>query len=44
MRVSSLDDWETQILTVIVDLLAVTFLASAITWTGGQDVIYLGGQ
>ena len=42
MRMSSLDDWETQHLTVIVVLLAVTFLASAITCAGGQDVIYLG--
>lgn len=42
MRVSSLDDWETQILTMIVVLLAVTFLAIATTWIGGQDVTCLG--
>lgn len=42
MRVTSLDDLKTHILNVIVVLLVVTFLASAITWTGGQDIIYLG--
>ncbi len=42
MRVRSLDDLKTQILNVIVVLLVVTFLASAITWSGGRDVIYFG--
>lgn len=42
MHVNTLDDLKTQILNVIVVLLVVTFLASAITWSGGQDVIYLG--
>ena len=42
MRVRSLDDLKTQILNVIVVLLVVTFLATAITWSGGRDVIYFG--
>ena len=42
MRVSNLNDLKTQILNVIVVLLVVTFLASAITWSGGRDVIYFG--
>ncbi len=42
MEVRDLGDLKTQLLNVIVVLLAVSFLAMAISWTGGRDIIYLG--
>ena len=42
MQVNSLNDLKTQILNVIVVLLAVTFLGSIIDWDGETDIVYLG--
>jgi uncharacterized membrane protein YqhA len=42
MRVRGLSDLKTQLLNVIVVLLAVTFLASAVSWTSGNAIFYYG--
>jgi uncharacterized membrane protein YqhA len=42
LLVRDLGDLKTQLLNVIIVLLAVTFLAMAIAWTGGKDIVYLG--
>lgn len=43
MQVTSLDQLKTQILNVIVVLLAVTFLGSALEWNGDRDILWYGG-
>jgi uncharacterized membrane protein YqhA len=42
MRVSSLSDLKTQLLNVIVVLLAVTFLGEAVSWTSDRNFFYFG--
>jgi uncharacterized membrane protein YqhA len=42
MRVDGLADLKTQLLNVIVVLLAVTFLATAVSWTSGNGILYDG--
>jgi uncharacterized membrane protein YqhA len=42
MRVTSLGDLKAQLLNVVVVLLAVTFLAVAVSWTAGRDILYFG--
>ena len=42
MLVRDLGDLKTQLLNVIIVLLAVSFLAVAISWQGGTDIMYLG--
>jgi uncharacterized membrane protein YqhA len=42
MLVRDLGDLKTQLLNVIIVLLAVSFLAVAISWEGGTDIMYLG--
>jgi uncharacterized membrane protein YqhA len=42
MQVRDLGDLKTQLINVIVVLLAVSFLAVAISWTGGRDIVYFG--
>jgi uncharacterized membrane protein YqhA len=39
---NDLDDLKTQLLKIIIVLLAVTFLANAVTWTGNINILYLG--
>lgn len=42
MRVEGLSDLKTQLLNVIVVLLAVTFLASAVSWTEDRSIFFFG--
>lgn len=42
MRVTGLGDLKAQLLNVIVVLLAVTFLATAVSWVSGRDILYFG--
>jgi len=42
MQVRSLDELKTQLVNVIVVLLAVSFLAIAVTWTDAESIIYFG--
>jgi uncharacterized membrane protein YqhA len=42
MRVSSLTDLKTQLINVIVVLLAVSFLAIAVSWTSDRSILYFG--
>jgi uncharacterized membrane protein YqhA len=42
MRVSSLSDLKTQLLNVVVVLLAVTFLGEAVSWTSDRNFFYFG--
>lgn len=42
MRVESLSDLKSQLLNVIVVLLAVTFLATAVSWTSDRSIFYFG--
>jgi uncharacterized membrane protein YqhA len=40
--IDDLDDLKTQLIKIIMVLLAVTFLANAVTWTGNINILYLG--
>ncbi|MGC4106865.1 MAG: YqhA family protein [Thermomicrobiales bacterium] len=42
MRVTSLDDLKTQLINVIAVLLAVSFLAVAVSWTSDRSILYFG--
>ena len=42
MRVNSLDDLKTQLINVIAVLLAVSFLAVAVSWTSDRSILYFG--
>jgi uncharacterized membrane protein YqhA len=42
MRVDNLTDLKTQMINVIVVLLAVSFLAIAVTWTSDPSILYFG--
>jgi uncharacterized membrane protein YqhA len=42
MRVESLADLKTQLINVIVVLLAVSFLATAVSWTSDRSILYFG--
>lgn len=42
MRVDSLDDLKTQLINVIAVLLAVSFLAVAVSWTSDRSILYFG--
>ena len=42
MRVNSLSDLKTQLINVIVVLLAVSFLAIAVSWTSDRSILYFG--
>ncbi|MGN6485649.1 MAG: YqhA family protein [Thermomicrobiales bacterium] len=42
MRVHSLDDLKTQLINVIAVLLAVSFLAVAVSWTNDRSILYFG--
>jgi uncharacterized membrane protein YqhA len=42
MRVKSLSDLKNQLINVIVVLLAVTFLATAVSWTSDRDILFYG--
>ncbi|HEU0164337.1 MAG TPA: YqhA family protein [Thermomicrobiales bacterium] len=44
MRVESLNDLKTQLINVIVVLLAVSFLAIAVNWEGATSIVYLGAS
>jgi uncharacterized membrane protein YqhA len=43
LQIRSFDDLEQKLISVIVVLLAVTFLGSATTSKGGKDIFYFGG-
>jgi uncharacterized membrane protein YqhA len=43
MRVNNLNELKSQIINVIIVLLAVTFLGDVVDWDGETDVVYLGG-
>ena len=43
LRITTLDDLEERLLSVVVVLLAVTFLGSAVTWDGSNGILALGG-
>jgi len=42
LKITTLDDLKERLLGVVGVLLAVTFLASAVTWTGSSDILALG--
>ena len=42
MRVRDLADLKSQLVNVIVVLLAVSFLAVSVSWTSGSDIVYFG--
>lgn len=42
LRVETIDDLKARIVGVVIVLLAVTFLADAVTWDSGRDIIYFG--
>jgi uncharacterized membrane protein YqhA len=42
MRVDSLNDLKSQLVNVIVVLLAVSFLATAVSWTSDRSILYFG--
>jgi len=42
LRIRDFDDLEEKLIGVVIVLLSVTFLGSAVTWTGGKDILYLG--
>jgi uncharacterized membrane protein YqhA len=42
LRIRDFDDLKDKLIGVIIVLLAVTFLGSAVTWTGGRDIFYFG--
>jgi uncharacterized membrane protein YqhA len=42
LRITTLDDLEERLLSVVVVLLAVTFLGSAVTWDGTTSILSLG--
>jgi uncharacterized membrane protein YqhA len=42
LRINTLDDLEERLLSVVVVLLAVTFLGSAVTWDGSNGILALG--
>jgi uncharacterized membrane protein YqhA len=44
MRVENLNDLKTQLINVIVVLLAVSFLAIAVSWEGATSIVYLGAS
>jgi uncharacterized membrane protein YqhA len=44
MRVDSLNDLKSQLVNVIVVLLAVSFLATAVSWTSDRSILYFGAS
>ena len=44
MRVESLNDLKTQLINVIVVLLAVSFLATAVSWSSDRSILYFGAS
>lgn len=42
LHVNDLDDLKSKLVAVIIVLLGVTFLGSAVSWTGGRDILYYG--
>lgn len=42
LLIRDLDDLKERLVGVIIVLLGVTFLGSAVTWSGGRDIIYYG--
>jgi uncharacterized membrane protein YqhA len=43
LKIETLDDLKSKLVGVVVTVLAVFFLGRAVVWTGGIDVLYLGG-
>ncbi|RYE10203.1 MAG: YqhA family protein [Hyphomicrobiales bacterium] len=43
LRINDLDDLKSKLVGVSITVLAVFFLGKAITWSGGIDILYLGG-
>ena len=43
LRIDSLDDLKSKLVGVTVTVLAVFFLGQAIVWSGGPDILYIGG-
>lgn len=43
LKINDLDDLKSKLVGVSITVLAVFFLGKAITWSGGIDILYLGG-
>jgi uncharacterized membrane protein YqhA len=43
LKIDDLDDLKSKLVGVSITVMAVFFLGKVITWTGGIDILYLGG-
>lgn len=43
LKIETLDDLKDKLVGVVITVLAVYFLGQAVVWTGGIDLLYLGG-
>ncbi|HEY4200109.1 MAG TPA: YqhA family protein [Devosiaceae bacterium] len=43
LKIDSLDDLKSKLVGVTITVLAVYFLGQAVVWSGGSDIVYLGG-